>query len=95
NLKYIDEGKLNILLRVTNTSSIEGFIKMLCRLTDAVGIPDSIAEVGFKEEELDAIASDTMGYKRNIGNNPSPVNEEIVKNLIRKALLGRSKVYGS
>ncbi|MEM4939168.1 MAG: iron-containing alcohol dehydrogenase, partial [Sulfolobales archaeon] len=40
NLKYIDEGKLNILLRVTNTSSIEGFIKMLCRLTDAVGIPD-------------------------------------------------------
>ncbi|MEM0504364.1 MAG: iron-containing alcohol dehydrogenase [Sulfolobales archaeon] len=95
NLKYVDEGKLNILLRVTNTSSIEGFIKMLCRLTDAVGIPDSIAEVGFKEEELDAIASDTMGYKRNIGNNPSPVNEEIVKNLIRKALLGRSKVYGS
>lgn len=95
NLKYIDSGKLNMLLRVTNTSSIDEFIKMLCRLIDSVGIPDSIAEVGFKEEELDAIAADAMGYKRNIGNNPSPVNEEIVKSLISRALLGRSKVYGS
>lgn len=95
NLKYVDEGKLNILLRVTGTSTISEFIKKLCRLMDAVGIPDSISEIGFKEEELDAIASDAMGYKRNIGNNPSPVSEEIVKDLIRKALIGRSKVYGS
>lgn len=94
NLKYIDEGKLNILLRVVASSSVEEFIKSLCKLMDAVEIPDSVAEVGFKEEELDAIATDTMGYKRNIGNNPSPVNEDIVKNLMRKALLGRSKVYG-
>ncbi len=95
NLRYLDEEKLNILMRVTGTSSIEDFIKALCKLIDAVGIPDSIAEVGFKEEELDVIARDVMGYKRNIMNNPSPVDESIVKNLIYKALLGRSKVYGN
>ncbi len=94
NLKYLDGGKLNVLLRVVAASSIEEFIKSLCKLMDAVGIPDSVAEVGFKEEELDAMAVDVVGYKRNISNNPSPVSEEIVKNLMRKALLGRSKVYG-
>ncbi|MCS7108832.1 MAG: iron-containing alcohol dehydrogenase [Sulfolobales archaeon] len=95
NLKFLDEGKLNILLRVTGSSTISDFINKLCKLMDAVGIPDSVSEIGFKEEELDAIASDVMGYKRNIGNNPSPVNEGIIKDFVRKAMVGRAKVYSS
>lgn len=95
NLKFLDEGKLNILLRVTGSSTISDFINKLCKLMDAVGIPDSVSEIGFKEEELDTIASDVMGYKRNIGNNPSPVNEGIIKDFVRKAMVGRAKVYRS
>ncbi len=95
NLSYLDEEKLNIFLRVAGVSTIKEFIKKLCKLEDLVGIPDSIAEVGFKEDELDAISVDAMGYKRNISNNPSPVDEGVIKNLISKALQGRSKVYGS
>lgn len=94
NLKYVGEDKVSMLLRVAGVSSVGEFIKTLSKLMDEVEIPDSIADVGFKEEELDSAAADALNYKRNINANPAPVDEGLVKELVRKALLGRSKIVG-
>lgn len=93
NLKFIDPEKVDILLRVTNSNSIRDFTLKLCKLMDDVGIPDSLADVGVKVNELDLIASEALSYRRNINANPAPVDAEIVKDLVSKALQGRSKVY--
>jgi len=93
NFKFLDQEKLGILLRVVNASSAAEFIKKLCDVMDYVGIPDNIADVGFKEDELDVMAADVMGYRRNINANPAPVSEGVIKEIARKAYLGRSKVY--
>ncbi|MEM2004520.1 MAG: iron-containing alcohol dehydrogenase [Zestosphaera sp.] len=91
NLRYVDEDKVSMLLRVVGVSSIEDLVGKLSTLMDEVEIPDSIADVGFKEEELELIATDALDYKRNINVNPAPVNKDLVKELVRKALQGRSK----
>ena len=95
NLKYVSDEKVGTLLRILGVSSIQELVKIICRLMDSLGIPDSIADIGFKSNELDHIARETVGYKRNIANNPAPVDEAVIKELVSKALLGRSKVYGS
>jgi 1,3-propanediol dehydrogenase/alcohol dehydrogenase len=95
NLSYVSEEKVSMLLRVVGASSVRELIKNMCKLMDALGIPDSIADVGIKPEELDIMAKDALEYKRNVANNPAPLSEDVMKELLRKALLGRSKVYCS
>jgi alcohol dehydrogenase class IV len=95
NLSYVSEEKVSMLLRVVGASSVRELIKNMCNLMNALGIPDSIADVGVKPEELDIMAKDALEYKRNVANNPAPLSEDVMKELLRKALLGRSKVYGS
>ncbi len=69
--------------------SVEFFVRELKKLEDEVRIPKSIAEVGFKEENLDEAVKESLSYERNLQNTPIPINEKVVREVYRAALKGR------
>ena len=95
NLEHMKQDKVNRLLKSLGLSSIEEFIMKLCKLLDETGIPSSLRDVGVKEDEIPLIVKETLGYKRNIENNPVPVSNDVVERIVKEAYLGRDTLRRS
>ncbi|RLE56708.1 MAG: hypothetical protein DRJ40_04805 [Thermoprotei archaeon] len=92
-LQHIPRDKVEKLLHLLNVETVQDLIIKLCKLLDRVEIPNSVKDVGVQEEELETYVKHTLGYRRNLENNPIEVTEDIVRNLISKALSGRKGTY--
>lgn len=63
-------------------------IDAVADLFASIGIPHSLAELGVKEEQLAQIAEQSMGITRLIKNNPRPIDEASMTELVRAAFDG-------
>ena len=95
NLEHMRRDKVSKLLESIELDSIEEFVMKLCKLLDETNIPSSLRDLGVKEDEIPLIVKETLSYKRNIENNPVPVNSDVVERIVKEAYLGRNTLCRS
>ena len=97
-LKFNAPTIKNKLLRLAKYLEIEvsnyedaasKLFKAICELEDVLGIPKGLKELGIEESEIDDIVRDALEYERNMKNNPRPISEEDLKNIVLETYRGR------
>lgn len=76
---------------MVGVSEVKSLVRRLNEVMDALNIPDKLEDVGASPDEVNDIVSDVMSYKRNIANNPAPIDPSAIKEILKKAFEGRSK----
>jgi alcohol dehydrogenase len=66
----------------------EAAIATVAALAGAIGLPDSLAELGVAEGELEGLARQALGVKRLIVNNPRQLAEQDLLEILRAAWRG-------
>lgn len=68
-------------------------VERIDELLDAVGIPGTIAELGISDEQIPELATAAIGAGRLIRNSPRPMTQEVVEELLRRAMSGDRTVW--
>ena len=68
--------------------SFEGFVEWVMMLRREVGIPNTLAELGVKQDAVEALA-EKAAADPTAGSNPVPLNKDNLRGLIQRALSGR------
>ncbi|HEX4092243.1 MAG TPA: iron-containing alcohol dehydrogenase [Trebonia sp.] len=71
-------------------AAAEAAIDAIDALLDTVGFPSGLADLGLRAGDLPPIAAEALGIRRLIDNNPLPVTEATLLDILRQALRGRS-----
>lgn len=68
-------------------------IERIDEILDAVGIPSTIAELGITDEQIPELAAAAMGAGRLIHNSPRPMTQEVIEELLSRAMSGDRTVW--
>lgn len=68
-------------------------LERIDELLDAVGIPGTIAELGVEAADIPELASAAMGAGRLIRNSPRPMTQEVIEEMLRRAMSGDRTVW--
>lgn len=88
NITEIPNDKALEILSLFNSSSIEELFRNICKFLVGLGVPESLSKVGIREDAIDHIIEDTLGYKRNLEVNPAKVDREVLRKVLEKAIRG-------
>jgi alcohol dehydrogenase class IV len=84
---FNEEAIPEVMERVTRALGAEGAASGLFDLAERIGAPTALKEVGMKEEDLAEAAS--LIVEEASANNPRPVDEYGIRELLEDAYVGR------
>lgn len=70
----------------SDAEAAQAAISAIRTLFSKIGIPESIRDIGIREEQLDGIAELSMNAKRLVENNPRPLDTAAIKSILLKAM---------
>jgi alcohol dehydrogenase class IV len=71
---------------MTDAEAAQAAIAAIRKLFAKIGIPESIRDIGIRDDQLDSIAELSMNAKRLVENNPRPLDQPSIKSILLKAM---------